>query len=62
MRVQRQMVADLVLNAMGVGHQQAAHRTIEWKGYDWLVGHRPYAGTHREREPNRYDDPDSYEY
>ncbi|MBC2932878.1 hypothetical protein [Nocardioides sp. zg-1228] len=34
---------------------------IEWKGYDWLVGHRPYDGPHREREPNRFDDPDSYE-
>lgn len=44
-----------------VGHMEAAHRTIEWKGYDWLVGRRAYNGPHREREPNRFDDPDSYE-
>jgi len=44
-----------------VGHQDAAHRTIEWKSYDWLVGHRVFMGPHREREPNRFDDPDSYD-
>lgn len=43
-----------------VGNLAATHRTIEWKGYDWLIGHRTFTGPHREREPNRFDDPDSY--
>lgn len=44
-----------------VGHHETALRTIEWKGYDWLVGRRPFNGQHLEREPTRFDDPDSYE-
>lgn len=44
-----------------VGHLESRHRTIEWKGYDWLVGLKPYDGDHHEREPNRFDDPDSYD-
>lgn len=43
-----------------VGHLESVHRTIEWKSTDWLVGYRTYAGPHRERETNRFDDPDSY--
>lgn len=41
--------------------EQGPHRTIEWKGYDWLIGYRVYRGSHQEREPSRYGDPDSYE-
>jgi hypothetical protein len=44
-----------------VGHLQAAHRTIEWKGTDWLVGRGTFSAAHREREPNRFDEPDSYD-
>ena len=44
-----------------VGHLEGTHRTIEWKSYDWLIGRREYAGPHEEREPTRFDDPDSYE-
>lgn len=44
-----------------VGHLESGHRTIEWKGNDWLVGYKPYYGAHHERVPNRFDDPDSYD-
>lgn len=44
-----------------VGHLEGTLRTIEWKSNDWLVGRREYTGPHTEREPNRYDDSDSYE-
>lgn len=40
---------------------EGPHRSIEWKSYDWLIGHRIYMGGHAEREPSRFDDPDSYE-
>lgn len=40
---------------------EGPHRSIEWKSYDWLIGRRVYAGDHAERQPNRFDDPDSYE-
>jgi len=41
----------------GDGHQL---RTVEWKTVNKFVGHRTYTGPHREREPGRWDDPDSY--
>lgn len=44
-----------------VGNLESSHRTIEWKGNDWLVGFKSYYGAHEERAPSRFDDPDSYD-
>lgn len=35
-------------------------RTIEWKGYNVAFGRRHVDREHIEREPSRWDDPDSY--
>ena len=43
-----------------VGLLESVHRTIEWKSTDWLVGYRTYVGPHRERDTNRFDQPESY--
>ena len=62
--VTRSRLPDLlpgVLWRRGVVALGGRLRTIEWKSYDWLVGHRVFIGPHREREPNRFDDPDSYD-
>lgn len=44
-----------------VGNIESVHRTVEWKSSDWIVGYRTYVGPHREREMNRFDDPDSFD-
>jgi hypothetical protein len=48
----------IAVTAGGTGH---AVRTLEWKSYNVAFGRRPYSGAHVERQPGRYDDPDSYE-